>query len=64
MLDDMARSATFNIPDIEIEVRDDTTLTTITLVLSEHDDLEAHGFPISAFPRQLLHDESISELLS
>jgi len=63
IIEDMIRSAIFIITDVDILVKDEKQMTSITLVLNEHDDLETHGFAISGFPQRLMQDEVPSQTL-
>lgn len=63
IIEDMIRSAIFIITGVDILVKDEKQMTSITLVLNEHDDLETHGFAISGFPQRLLQDEVSTQTL-
>ena len=63
IIEDMIRSAIFIITNVDVVIKDEKQPTYITLVLDEHDGLEAHGYAISGFPVRLLQDETPTQAL-
>lgn len=64
MIEDMIRTATFCVTEIDVPIADKSKHTTCTLFLSEHNGLEPNGFNISGFPQVLLMDDSIAKSMS